>query len=477
MKKTLLVCVIICLTFFSGFSQKDKKGHDIKINIKGWSDDFCLLAHYFGNSQYRNDTLWVKNHSVRIKGDTLLKSGMYILVNPQKARLIEFFVDQDSQKFTIESDTIDLMGHIKVTGSENNKNFYEWINFLNTIRIDGDKYREIVDSLKKLNNNNLADIYQKKVDSISNLHDSKWRTLFETNPNLLVSKFMNAQKEIPIPKYKKDGSEYSQLEKYYYMKDHYFDNIDLSDIGLLYTPIYHRKLSTYFEKIIQPIPDSVIVEGKKVFKLASNNDETRYYTTWFVSNFAESSKIMGMESAFVRFIDDFYASGAVDGSVLPALKESLIKRANELRHSLIGNIAPNIAAWDTTQRIIQLNQIQADYTFVFFFSTICSHCKEETKKLKTYYTEDKSKYKFEIFAVCVDSSFTQFKDYIHTNKIPWLAVNGTYTASKYYNDVYDVPTTPTLYLLDKNKKIIAKHLSADKMMEYMKEYDKAVKEE
>ncbi|MDD4847925.1 MAG: redoxin domain-containing protein [Bacteroidales bacterium] len=465
----LLAILLFCVVSVSG--QNEKKGHDIKINIKGWDDDFCLLAHYFGNGQYLDDTLWIKNSTIRIQGDTALRNGMYLIINPQKVRLIEFFVDQQ-QHFTITSDTLDLLAHIKVVGSESNQRFYEWVQFLNMIRTTGDHYKALADSFRTAENVSMTEFYQAKFDSITHLHQQKWNVLFNTDTSLLISRFMKAQQGVSIHRFKADGTPFDQIEQYLYMKNHYFDNMNLSDIDLLYTPVYHKNLQNFFEKVIQQTTDSLIIEGMKTFHQASGHLETKYYVAWYVTNYAESSKLMGMDRAFVYFVDQLFASGAVDGIVMPALKESLKNRADEMRQSLIGEIAPNIAAWDTAQRVLQLYHVPANYTIVFFFSTTCGHCKAEAQALKKIYTEQKNEIGFEVFAVCTDSSMTGLKKYITQNQIPWIVVNGTYTAGEYFKNVYDIPTTPSLFLLDKRKKIIAKNLNTENTFEYLKEYER-----
>lgn len=470
--KKVFYFLILLFVIGLAFGQKTKKGHDIKITIRGWGEEYCLLAHYFGNGQYLDDTLWIHNDAIRIKGDTSLREGMYLLINPKKVRLLEFFVDAHQQHFSIESDTVNLMGHIKISGSESNQRFFGWIHFLNQIRTDGDFYYRISDSCKKAGNDILAESYKAKFDSVTGLHDKRWVEFFETDTALLISKFMGAQKTVRIPRTKPDGTPSDQLYQYNYLKNHYFDYINLSDPSLLYTNAYHKSLEHYFEKIIPQMPDSVIAEGLKIFNLAKNNPETRYYVAWYITSFAESSKLMGMDGAFVRFVDEFFASGAVDGRVLPALKESLIKRADEMRLSLIGKIAPNIAAWDTSEQVVSMNQLHNNYLFIFFFSTSCGHCKSEAQELKKIYNAYKSEYDFEVFAVCTDSSMVGLKKYIVKNEIPWTVVNGTYTASRYFRDSYDIPTTPSLFLLDKNRKIVAKNLDVKNMFDFLKEYDK-----
>jgi hypothetical protein len=62
----------------------------------------------------------------------------------------------------------------------------------------------------------------------------------------------------------------------------------------------------------------------------------------------------------------------------------------------------------------------------------------------------------------------KMKNYIQTKNIPWTVVNGPRTATKPYNTLYDVPLTPTSYMMDRNKIIVAKRLSAQQMIDMMR---------
>jgi hypothetical protein len=105
---------------------------------------------------------------------------------------------------------------------------------------------------------------------------------------------------------------------------------------------------------------------------------------------------------------------------------------------------------------------------VFFFDPKCSHCKAETDTLLTYYKELKQTLNFDIYAVCSDTSMVLMKQYIRERNIPWTVVNGPRTITPHYSTLYDVPSLPAMFLLDKNKKIIAKRLTINQMIDMMK---------
>jgi hypothetical protein len=64
------------------------------------------------------------------------------------------------------------------------------------------------------------------------------------------------------------------------------------------------------------------------------------------------------------------------------------------------------------------------------------------------------------------------KSYIKEMKMPWITVNGPRTAVGSYHDLYDAETTPTLYILDDKKKIIAKKLAAENLSDFLSKYER-----
>lgn len=49
------------------------------------------------------------------------------------------------------------------------------------------------------------------------------------------------------------------------------------------------------------------------------------------------------------------------------------------------------------------------------------------------------------------------KKYIRANNMSWVNVNGFYSMTADFRELYDVHSSPVMYLLDGNKKIIAKN--------------------
>ncbi|MDL2254711.1 hypothetical protein LJB78_00315, partial [Bacteroidales bacterium OttesenSCG-928-J16] len=60
--------------------------------------------------------------------------------------------------------------------------------------------------------------------------------------------------------------------------------------------------------------------------------------------------------------------------------------------------------------------------------------------------------------------------YIQNYDIPWIVVNGPRTLQQGYWDLYDVPSMPTIYLIDRERIILAKRLNAHNTFQLLKIY-------
>ena len=114
--------------------------------------------------------------------------------------------------------------------------------------------------------------------------------------------------------------------------------------------------------------------------------------------------------------------------------------------------------------------INAEYLILFFWDPDCGHCEQEIPKLKEFYDSFKEKYNLEIFSVCSDTSVVKWKKGIIKRGMNWINVDGPRTLTGDYHEQYDITTTPVIYILNRNKEIIAKHLRTDQIAQFLKNY-------
>jgi thiol-disulfide isomerase/thioredoxin len=452
------------------------ESHSIKIRIQGLKDSTCYLANYYGDMQYIQDTAkGDKNGLLVFERKKKLEPGMYLLVMGKK-KLFDLMIMENDQHFSMQTDTSDYSGHMKITGSEENKLFFEYLNWLSAKQKEAEKfhsrYKAIKDSKK-----DSAKIIEAKLSGMDKDVKAYMHEFMQKNPNSFTSKFLKATMTIEVPEApllpngKKDST-----FAYHYYKAHYFDNIDLADERLLRTPIYHPKIKDYLDNYIVPLADSIMKEGDMIIKRAAGNKETFKFCVFYMTYTYETSKVMGFDAVFVHEVFTYYKTNKAYW-VDAAQKKKIIDRANQLDSILIGKPAPNLIMQDTLVGLspnfntYTLRSIKAKYTILYFWDPDCGHCQKETPKLRDLYNKIQSKYQLKVYAVGVVAELDPWRKYIREKKLTWINVVDAFNKT-HYKRLYDVYSTPVLYLLDENKIIIAKKLDADQIEEFLERYEK-----
>jgi thiol-disulfide isomerase/thioredoxin len=120
-----------------------------------------------------------------------------------------------------------------------------------------------------------------------------------------------------------------------------------------------------------------------------------------------------------------------------------------------------------------LYDIKNRYTVLYIFDPECPSCKKETPKLLDFY--NRKKFDVEVFAVSQDSSMAMMRKYVKDLNLKWITVNGPRSYVGSYQDLYDAMSTPTLYVLNDKKKIIGKKIPAEKLEDFLTNYERIQK--
>jgi peroxiredoxin len=439
-------------------------GYEIRIIAKGLRPGVtCLLANYYGDKQYIKDSAKVsESGEVIFRGDDKWDEGIYLFVPPSK-RYFDFVMDA-SQHFTLETDTTDYIRTMKVKGSEENKYFYEYQNFMASKQ----KQLEPLDALNKKvkNNADSAKLVQDKMTAIHTEIKNYKNSFIKDHPQTFVAKLFKAMEEPEIPEAPilPNGRKDSTFA-YRYMKVHYFDNMDFSDARLLRTPIFHNKVKYYLEKMTPQIPDSINVSADFIVEKARANDEVYKYMIYWLTYTYESSKVMGMDAVFVHMVEKYYVTKQTPWVDSTQMYKITNRAINELRHLLIGKKAPAINMPDSTGKYISLHDIKSKYTVVIFWDHGCGHCKKEIPKLMEQYKTKLKAKGVTVYAVETEEKPEEWRKFIRENKL-----NGWHHVQEMDNykravtkKIYDIYSTPVIYLLDENKIIRAKRVESEQL--------------
>ena len=105
---------------------------------------------------------------------------------------------------------------------------------------------------------------------------------------------------------------------------------------------------------------------------------------------------------------------------------------------------------------------------LIFFNPDCEHCQKETPLIKQVYEKWKPKGFFDVFAIATETDDAKWKNYIAKEKLTFTNVFDPTYESKYYLK-YHIDITPELYLLNKDRKIIAMNIDAAQLDQLLTE--------
>jgi thiol-disulfide isomerase/thioredoxin len=260
----------------------------------------------------------------------------------------------------------------------------------------------------------------------------------------------------------------------YYIK-HYWDGIDFTDNTVIRTPFFLPKVERYFRNLLVPSADTIIKKADYLLLLSRTNTEMyKFLLNWLTDEYIYP-KYMGQDAVFVHLFEKYHSKG-VSNWLNEKQLSAISNRAYMVMANLIGEKAADLDMVDSTGKPSPLYSVNADYTIVAFWDPTCSHCREEIPRLDSFYQAKWKKYGVKVYGVLSENEKAKWVQFIKDNKLnDWVHVYETEETKKAitdskrpgYKQLYDVTQTPTLYLLDKEKRIIAKKLTLQQMDEML----------
>lgn len=462
---------LFLFSFLILMAQKGKN-YKIELKVKGIEDSVLYLANYYGDKTFLVDTAQKKGKNTYLfEGKKWLDGGIYIVVGEQKNTIFEFLIS-DSQYLKFDSDRNNLIEKMKVKGSNENSLFFRYLAYSN---IQIKQLKAYQEKLKKVQSyKDSVAFFTNKIEVLNqDIIDYK-EAIIEAYPDAFISHFFLAMKS-PETKYSALDSKEDSIQAFRNYKKHYWDYINFEDDRLIRTPVFHNKLDYYFKAIAHPSPDSLIQEIDTFLNRLDEKSEMYKHSLWYLTLRFDQTNRMGYDAILVHFADQYYAKGKAPW-LNPGVLKNILNEAKKRRNSLIGKQGPNLVMQDLNSTPVSMYDIEKDYTILYFWDPKCGHCKVETPKLATFYKQNAEKLNLEVFAVCADTNMLSMKNYIQEKDLNWINVNGPRSYTQDFHELYNVYSTPFIFVLDKNKTIIAKHIKSDQLLDFISNYKKIKKD-
>jgi hypothetical protein len=465
-KKTFITCGVLFSSLFA-FSQ----GYEIHLTLKPFSNSRVYLGYHYGKVKAVADSVVLDGHSTGVfKGKEKLPGGIYFIVSPKKEILFELLIDEQ-QKFSISADSARIPESIVFTGSPENNTFLEYTAYMNS---HGKELTSLQAQLSQAKSSSDSTRIKEKIRLVNEEVKNERDKVQNKDPNSLLATLLRALKDpiVPPAPLLPNGRPDSTFA-YRYYKAHYWDNISFTDDRLIRTPIFEPKLDRYYKDLVPPEPDSINREIDHMLLFSrTNKDMFKFLLVYFTQKYI-NPEYMGQDAVFVHIFEKYINTGQAD-FFTEKYRKYVDDRAYSVMANLIGQPAANLVMTDTAGKIRSLYEVPANFILVCFWDPTCSHCKETIPKVDSIY---QAKWKYEgvrIFSVMVDGGQDNWLGFIRDHHLgDWINVYQTTAQHEEavaggrpdYRQLYDVYQTPVLYLLDKDKRIVAKKLTYQQLDE------------
>ncbi len=464
MKKKTYFITVVLLTFTMSLAtttsakNDPSKGYKISLTISGGKDTVMYLGNYYAGNTYAIDTARINKHGSFVfeKKDRQLKPGLYFFTNPA-GNYVEFMIYHETPNFSFTTNEKNWTYNMKVKGSKENEYLFRFQRF------NHDAYNA-VDSAMKAQGGMTDDFKAFRHKKLIEL-DSVKNAMIDERPNSMLALMMNATREPVVPRIDSLGNKLTDRQRWDYYMDHYFDYMRLDDDALVRTPdrVFHERIMRYLDTNLHNASAELICVyvDKLIDKAKPSKENFRYLVPTIAEKYLQSN-VMSYDAVYVHIVKRYMETGDCFW-MSPSTVDMNVKRANTWENLLIGKTAPELIMKDGDGNLHSLHNQQHKYTLLIFWSPSCGHCKSIIPALYRKYFQYKDRYDIGAFAVLSEPDEVnrpKWRDFIKSYNLEWLNIDGG-EANIDWHEVYNVETTPQIFLLDKDKKIVAKRLNAE----------------
>lgn len=462
-KKTLFSLLLLG---FCAFSFAQNTGYDITCKIENYTHQKLKLGFHYGNKQYIKDSATVNaDGTFTFKNTAELAPGIYLILLQPKNAYFEVLINKGEQQFSFVTDNNDLVGKMKFKNSAENEMYYNYLNHLTRNRTEANNLRAEMDkdTTKRVK-------IKEKLLAIDKEIDDYQRNLVAKYPESFTALIIRASKDVDLPVFTGKDDDDIKNQRYWWYKKHFFDNYRMGDDRMIRTPLLHSRVDYYINKLTVQHHDTLIQEVDRVLQLLKPApDAFKYFLTQFLNAYAKSD-IIGQDALYVHLALNYYATGQVTWADKDQI-EKIVSNARSVEPTLLGKVAPEFTLTKRDGSKIRLADIKTPYTVVVFWAPDCGHCQKEMPSLIAFWEKWKPK-GVEVISICNRTTPDKAEEcWKFVEERPGMKFTTGVDMHLQSNTQanYWVKTTPMIYILDKDKKILMKKIQPEKIDEIMDE--------
>ena len=435
------------------FSQEEKASDTLVVKMTAATSNRVVLYGAKGAQQNYIGFADSETGEFKIAIPKSQKTGMYRLLFDQKSMSYLDFL-YSGKGFEIQMDLIKPDAIPVFIGSDINIRYFANMDFIghNQKKIDSLQVlffqAQEQETLERLKNEYVE---QKELFNayVTNFDQTEKSQIVKD----LIKAHIRIQPEEPI----KDPEKYLP-----FVKEHYFDYLDFNNQNLIHSPILIDKLIDYvFYLTVSRDPEMQNKLYKEAVSVILSKIEKQELKVGFIEtlikSFAKDDNIVLIDYLFDDFynkLDFKYQNSEFRNTILQELKTAVGRMAGEI-------------TWTEDDKIIKLSELKDhDLYIIVFWSTTCPHCLKEMPKFHEFIKENK---KVKVISVGIETEESKGAWKSETYYYPeFTHILGL---GKWENPIalaYNVLATPNYFILNADKRIIAKPYDLGEMKIFFK---------
>ncbi|HNZ70147.1 MAG: thioredoxin-like domain-containing protein [Prolixibacteraceae bacterium] len=460
--RILFLSVVILLA--GGNCRAQREGYSVVVYFEGHQiTDSLFLLKYRGSHAYRISGQLMKNGKGLFRGEKLLTPGMYAVELKEKGNIAFLISEGASQHFTLSANPARLPLMLRFDRSPENQAFADYQRFMEKTRKDQEALEKRLQNSK--NDMDTAKVLNAAYKKLEQERDNKVAAINRQFPGSMLALFVNAVHEgaIPAPDFPMTLANRDNLIRDYYAnytKRHYFDLVDFSDPRITATPLLEQKIDFYFKHAVHPHPDSVRAYVRPLLGKADIHDAVLSQAATFLYELYRGSLLPEHRQVCVDIAEEFilpHRSKFDDNAFVARVEE----RTRMARLNPVGGKATDLVLQTPEGEKVPLSAVKAPFTILYFFNPGCDACQPVTDRLIRIYKGNKSR-GMEVYAVYLNRDRKVWTDYISSKGLDWINVYDP-SGTEMVEEKYDIYAMPMIYVLDKDKKVVARDVSVERL--------------
>ncbi len=447
---------------------EDSAYYDIKIKLTGIKTSKVVLGFYLGEQTYVVDSTNVDTLTgdIHFKPIRKLAQGVYFVAHTEG--VVFDIILADEIDFSITTNISAPYDSAKIAGSTENAVFFNYMKTLQKTESEINQISAMIGMLQQAKADmSVIKEQQQKMNARYSGLEKYTQSIIRQAPNLFTSKLLNISTMPVVPsELTPFTNDKANPAYWFYFRQHFFDGVDFKDNRLVRTVYFARRLEQFLGYMTN---NSDSVKTQLDFILEKTHPYPAFYKfslQWLTSVFDNNiDKMPNADAYLVHLVEKYHRQS--DSGTDKYMLERLDYKANAFKNALIGQTAPNFSLPNTEGVKKTLSDIDAEYTLVVFYSSLCGHCRDAMPKIQGALQNIDNK-KLKVMTVCTDGVREAWLFFLTDMKMTnWINV----LDEKPETDIqkkYVTWNLPVLYLLDKDKTILANRIKPEKLPDLLR---------